>query len=158
MRKQSTSDTSAGVWIDHREAKIVFASEQAQAVTHISSHVEKQLRRAGSSPTDARFEAQLVPADDLREKRLTGLLARFYDEVIGNLEKADSVLIIGPGEAKNELKKRLELNRRGGRLLCLEVADSMTERQFVSRVRTHFHPSVPRPISYAGEILHRHCR
>jgi hypothetical protein len=156
MRKQSTSGPSVGVWIDHREATIVFASEQERTATHISSNVQKQLRREGSSPTDVTFESQLVPADDSRERRLTGLLARYYDEVIENLQRAQSILIFGPGEAKRELKKRLELSRCDGRVLYLQAAERMTERQIASKVEEHFHPAVPSPISYAGEILRKH--
>jgi hypothetical protein len=155
-KRQGTTGPSVGVWIDHREAVIVSASGQTRPATHLSSNVEKQLRRTGSSPPDERYESQLVPADDSRERRHAGLLARFYDEVIACLGSAESSLIFGPGEAKRELKKRLELSHNGGRVLCVEVADRMTERQIVSRVRTHFHPPAPPPISYGGEILRKH--
>jgi stalled ribosome rescue protein Dom34 len=32
----------------------------------------------------------------------------FYDAVIACIREADSILIFGPGEAKNELENRLE--------------------------------------------------
>ncbi|MBI4864883.1 MAG: hypothetical protein HY815_32185 [Candidatus Riflebacteria bacterium] len=156
MKKQNETGTSVGVCSDHREAMIVFESGKARTAKQVLANVEKQLRRAADAPPDESFESQLVPADDSRERKRTGDLARYFDEVIVNLQDAASILIFGPGEAKVELQKRLELNHREGRVLCVEVADRMTERQIVSRVRRHFHPPDPQPISYGGEILRRH--
>ena len=48
------------------------------------------------------------------------------------------ILILGPGEAKGELKKRLAKGQKGARLVALETADKMTEPQVVARVRQYF--------------------
>lgn len=135
--------TSAGLWIDHREAVIVILSDSGQATTHIKSKAEKQLRRTGE-PAEGSFPAREVPADDSREREYQGELARYYDEVIGQLRAADEILIFGPGEAKGELKKRMEKNAFHARVLMLETNDKMTESQIVARVRQHFHSLVPR--------------
>jgi hypothetical protein len=127
-----------GLWIDHREALIVALTEKGEEITRIASNVEKQLRRSGRSPADAPFEAQMVPADDARERDYQGHLAHYYDEIASYLREADSVLIFGPGEAKGELKKRLEKDQKGARRVTLEPADKMTEPQVVAKVRHHF--------------------
>ena len=103
--------TLAGLWIDHREAVIVLLSEKGQETRRIKSYVEKQLRRSGRSPSKAPFEAQMVPADDSREREYTGHLANYYDEVISCLRPAKAILLFGPGEAKGELRKRIERNK-----------------------------------------------
>jgi hypothetical protein len=102
-----------GVWIDHRQALIVALTENGEETTRIASNVEKQLRRSGRSPSDAPFEAQLVPADDARERDYQGHLARYYDAIAACLHEAGSILILGPGEAKGELKKRLARDKGG---------------------------------------------
>ena len=79
--KEVMMKTAAGLWIDHREAVIVLLSDKGQETRRIKSRVEKQLRRSGRSPTKSPFEAQMVPADDSRERDYTGHLARYYDEV-----------------------------------------------------------------------------
>jgi len=58
--------TQAGMWIDHREANIVFLSQDGEETKQISSNVEKQLRRSGASASDEPFEARRVPASDRR--------------------------------------------------------------------------------------------
>jgi hypothetical protein len=65
----------AGLWIDHREAVIVILSDKGQETRRVKSQVEKQLRRTGRSPSHASFEAQMMPADDSREREYAGHLA-----------------------------------------------------------------------------------
>jgi hypothetical protein len=47
-------------------------------------------------------------------------------------------LIFGPGEAKDELKERLEGKNLGGRGVGIEAVDKMTDRQIAGKVRKHF--------------------
>ena len=132
--------TLAGLWIDHREAVIVLVSEKGQETKRIKAHVEKQLRRSGPSPTQAPFEPQMVPADDSREREYVGHLANYYDEVVSCLGTAQAIQIFGPGEAKGELRKRIERNKLDLRVTRFETADKMTERQISQKVRPHYLP------------------
>jgi hypothetical protein len=135
--------TSAGLWIDHREAVIVILSGKGQETTRIKSLVERQLRRAGE-PDKGSFPAQEVPHDDSREREYQGDLSRYYDKIISHLRTLDEILIFGPGEAKGELKKRFGKDRSSPRILTLETDDKMTERQIVAHVRQHLQPKVHR--------------
>lgn len=141
--------TSAGLWIDHREAVIVLLSDKSLATRRIKSAVEKQLRRSGRSPAQAPFEAQMVPADDSREREYTGHLAKYYDEVIACLRPAETIMVFGPGEAKGELRKHIERKKIDVRITCFETSDKMTERQISQKVRRHYLPpdaaQPPRP-------------
>jgi hypothetical protein len=47
-------------------------------------------------------------------------------------------LIFGPGEAKDELKERLQENNLGGRIAGIETVDRMTDRQVAAKVRKYF--------------------
>jgi hypothetical protein len=100
--------------------------------------VEKQLRRSGE-PDHGSFEAQEVPADDSREREYSGQLVRYYDEIISYLRGAGAILILGPGEAKGELKKRFEKDQSDTRAVAVETADKMTGPQLVALVRHHYH-------------------
>jgi len=133
----------AGLWIDHREAFIVVLSKTGEVTKRIQSSVEKQSRRAGE-PSTGRFEYQAVPADDSRQREYTGHLARYYDEIISHLRDAGAVLIFGPGEAKGQLKKRLETGKTAAQLITMETADKMTDPQIVAHVRHHFCHEAPR--------------
>ena len=141
-KKLRALKTWAGLWIDHREAVIVLLSGNKQETKRIKSGVERQLRRSGASPSAAPFESQMVPADDSREREYTGNLANYYEEVISCLRPASAILLFGPGEAKGELKKRIERDRLDLRINRFETADKMTERQIVQKVRQHYFPPV----------------
>ena len=132
---------AAGLWIDHREAVIVILSDRGQQTRRVKSQVEKQLRRSGRSPSQAPFEARMVPADDSREREYLGHLANYYDEVISCLRPAKAILLFGPGEAKSELRKRIERNKLDVRVTRCETSDKMTERQISEKVRRHYLPS-----------------
>ena len=130
-----TMPTSAGLWIDHREAVIVVLSDLGQETARIKSLVEKQLRRSGRSPARAPFESQLVPADDKRERDYTGHLAKFYDTVISRVRPAKEIMLFGPGEAKVQLRQRFQKYKLDGRITCFEPSDKMSVRQIVQKVR-----------------------
>ncbi len=117
-----------GLWIDHRNAVIVFVDGKEEEIKLITSKEETQHGQSGSSQ----------PADDIRQRELTGHLNSYYDEVISCIRDAESILIFGPGEAKGELKKRLEKDSLGGRIVGIEPADRMTDPQIVAHVREYF--------------------
>jgi hypothetical protein len=130
--------TKVGLWIDHRKAIIVAVSDEGEEIGLIVSRVEKQLQRSGDSPLKGRYESLKVPADDSRQRMLTGHLNIYYEAVIAGLRDAESILIFGPGEAKDELKKRLEKSKLGGRIIDVETVDKMTDRQIAKKVRQYF--------------------
>jgi hypothetical protein len=127
-----------GLWIDHRKALIVMVTASGEEVEEITSDVEKQLRRGGDSPLKGPHESQNVPADDSRERSFTGHLDSYYDAVIASIRDAESIYILGPGEAKGELKKRMEGAHLGGRIIGVDTVDSMTDRQVIAKVRERF--------------------
>lgn len=72
------------------------------------------------------------------DKGFTHLLDSYYDEVLSYMQDAESLLIFGPGEAKVELKRRLEKNEFRGHIFGLESAEAMTDNEIVSKVRQRF--------------------
>jgi hypothetical protein len=72
-------------------------SDKGQETTRITSNVEERSNRSS------------------REGGPTAQLATFYDEILAGIRAAVSVLIFGPGEAKTELKRRIERNASDGR-------------------------------------------
>jgi hypothetical protein len=130
--------TKVGLWIDHKKAMVVAVTDKGEEIGLVISKVEKQLRRTGDSPLKGPYEPQQVPAGDSRQRTLTGHLNLYYDAVIASIREAESILIFGPGEAKGELKKRLERDKLGGRIVGFETVDKMTDRQIVAKVRKHF--------------------
>lgn len=140
MTKTAPIPTSknAGVWIDHRKAQIVALTAEGETTRIILSNVEKHAERGGDSPMKGSFDARQVPADDRRQRALTGELNVYYDAVVEALRDYGTVLVFGPGEAKGELHARLLKNKQGGRIAAVETTDQMTDRQIVAKVRAYF--------------------
>ena len=130
--------TRVGVWIDHRKAIIVALTDKGEEIGLVVSKVEKQPQRSGDLPPKGGYESRRVPADDSRQRTFTGHLNIYYQAVIACLRDAESILIVGPGEAKGELKKRLEKSKLGGRIAGIETVDKMSERQIAEKVRQYF--------------------
>ena len=130
--------TTVGLWIDHRKASIVAVTDKGEEIGLIISKVEKQLRRSGDSPLKGPYEPKQVPAEHSRQRMFTGHLNIYYDAVIACIRDAESILIFGPGEAKDELRRRLERNDLGSRIAGVEAVDKMTDRQIAAKVRQYF--------------------
>jgi stalled ribosome rescue protein Dom34 len=119
-----------GLWIDHRKTVIVSVTDKEETTNIITSDMEKHVRYSGAAQEDS--------AEDQRDKRFTGHLNKYYDQVISCIRDAESILIFGPGEAKVELQKRLENEALSGRVVGIETVDKMTDRQIAARVRQRF--------------------
>src|ERR1043166_6638933 len=90
MKAEANSvKTTAGLWVDHREALIVFISPQGEVTKKIRSDAEKHGGRMGGVRSTTSYEAQKVPADDRRQSSFTGHLNRYYDEVIACIRDAE---------------------------------------------------------------------
>jgi hypothetical protein len=127
-----------GIWIDHRKAVIVELSPDGSHLTILESTVEKHPQRGGDSPLHGRYEAQQVPADDSRQRAVTGDLNHYYDCVIAALPHRDGLYLFGPGEAKGELQRRLLKIYPEAAAASVETADKLTDRKIVAAVRKHF--------------------
>ena len=119
---------TVGLWIDHKKAVVVFVDGRDTELKVISSDIEKHHRQSGVA----------TPADDIRQRALTGDLNRFYDEVIDCIRDTESILVLGPGEAKGELSKRLEKDNLSRHIVGIKTSDKITDKQIVALVRGYF--------------------
>lgn len=136
--------TEVGVWIDSRKAVIVPAKSdgavEAGEIKRITTFLEKQLRLSGGRRAKNDYGPQTAPADDMRETSSKANLQYFFDDVVAAVRRAHTIFLFGPGEAKEEFKKRLEREGLGRRIDGIESIGRMTERQIAAKVRAHFRP------------------
>jgi hypothetical protein len=125
--------TRTGLWIDHRNAIIVTVSDAGESTKRVESGVEKHVRYSGGARPGA--GSREGAGEDHRERRFEGELHKYYDEVVAGIRDAEAIFIFGPGEAKGELKARLEHHGLGGRVVGVETADKMTDGQIAAKVR-----------------------
>jgi len=121
---------TVGVWIDHKRAVIVSASEARVTTKTLESDVEAHPHYSGQQ--DGGGEKKY-------EERHRQRLDQYYDEVIGQLGQPDALLIFGPGEAKLELKERLSRSKLPSEhIVDIETADKLTDPQIMAKVKEHF--------------------
>jgi hypothetical protein len=130
----------AGIWIDHRQAVIVFITDHGETIKRIVSEIERKVRLSGGSRTaKTPYGPQQVSVDGKQQERINRQLRQYYQKIIQRIQDATKILILGPGEAKTELKKEME--KSGGlaaKKITVEPADKMTERQVAAKVRQFF--------------------
>src|SRR3954467_11773600 len=112
-----------GIWIDHQQAITVSVSGDRITTQTLDSEVGSHGRFSGSA--HAAGEQQY-------EGRHGERLRRFYDRVIAQLARPQTLLIFGPGEAKLELKARLAATQtQPPDILDTETTGRLTEPQIV---------------------------
>jgi hypothetical protein len=130
--------TRIGLWIDHRRAVIVQPSDTVEDINVILSNTERHPGRDDAERPGEAFESLQVQADDVTDRKFEQHLNTYYDEVIACVKGANSLLIMGPGEAKGELVRRLEHKHKSERVVEVETTDKLTDRQVVAKVHEHF--------------------
>lgn len=128
---------SVGLWIDHKNAVIVSVDEKGETIRKLESGAQHVVYRGAPRPRTA-YSAQYNQGDDQLDKQYLLYLKKYYEKVIALLRGASGILIFGPGEAKVELRSRLERQKGTSPQVQVEPADKMTDRQIVARVRRYY--------------------
>jgi hypothetical protein len=111
---------------------------QGREIKRYRIKAEKQPGRFDGVRSTTPYESQKVQADGRQDIKFADQLNIYYDEVISVLRDAESILLFGPGEAKGELKKRLEDDRLAHLIQAVETVDQMTDGQIAAKVREYF--------------------
>jgi hypothetical protein len=127
-----------GLWIDHKKAIIVSEGDGGEEIQKIESEIGKHVKYRGPSRPKSPYSAQYQQGDDQLDNKFNEKLKKFYDRVIARIRSAEVILILGPGEAKSELEKRLQYEKVRVRVVAVETADKMTDGQIAAKVRRTF--------------------
>ena len=127
--------TKAGVWIDHKQAIVVLITDAGQEIKKFKSGTEQP---AGNSRQNNKYTPNDFIAEDSRERKLVADYKKVYGEVLACILGADSLLILGPGEAKGEFSKHIKAKKLRGVTVEVETADKMTDPQLAAKVKQHF--------------------
>ena len=130
----------AGLWIDRRKAIIVCITEEGETIGRIESGMERKVKLSGGARTGKTpYGPQQVSVDSKQEDRIKRQLRHYYQDIIRRIRDAGKILILGPGEAKTELKKELEKSKEiVAKRIALVPADKMTDKQIAAKVRQFF--------------------
>ena len=131
---------SVGIWIDHRKAVIVSASPDRVTINTLESRIGPHSRYSGrAGATMPEGGPQDEGGEKRYEERYRQHLNQYYDEVISHLGQPEALLIIGPGEAKLQLKERLSHSKTLPKCIVgIETTDKLTDPQIVAKVKERY--------------------
>ena len=129
-----------GLWIDHEKTIIVKLIGKSHQVMHIASNIEGRYRLKGGSRSDVPYGIQRATSESKRDLRYQKHLNIYFQQIIDRLKDAKQIYIFGPGEAKIELKKKIEQDNKAlaSKLADFETADKLTEPQIIEKVKNYF--------------------
>ena len=65
-------------------------------------------------------------------------LKKYYNDIASYMKNADYIMLMGPGEARDELRKNLDRRMMREKILAVEPAEKMTDREVAARVRAFY--------------------
>jgi len=126
---------NAGVWIDHHKAVVLLITDEGEDMRQIMSGASETAHPARGVRVKNSYTRNDFVAEDKLERKAESHLNRYYDDVIACLKDAGSIFILGPGEAKGELKKRIQGKKLRGHIARVETVDKMTDHEIAEHVR-----------------------
>jgi stalled ribosome rescue protein Dom34 len=129
-------DRHVGLWIDHKQAYVI--SDKDGRVEIIPSHIEPPAHYSGGTQLGGKLN-QKGDTELRRNDRFRLQLNKYYQQVVSALKDANSIFIMGPGEAKIEFEKVIKRYKSlQKRILKVETADKMTKNQMIAHVRKFY--------------------
>lgn len=127
-----------GLWIDHRKTVLVALEGKNVSTRTLLSNVGKKVRVKGGAPSGTPYGAQDATYEARRDRRYDKHLSEYYDTVVSGIGKADRILVMGPGQAKTDLRKRLEDSGFDEARLTVKATDKLTDAQIVEKVKAYY--------------------
>lgn len=116
----------AVVWIDHKEAHVIFLSEdadEAEIIKTKSTHPHLHHKRGEVGSGKVAFDT------------------KYFESVTKAVKEAREILILGPGSAKVELTKYAHLHAAdvAEKIVGIETSDHPTDEQILALARKFFY-------------------
>jgi hypothetical protein len=138
MAQEHAMKKEVGLWIDHRKTVIVTVENEVDVTREIKSNMEKHVRFSSGTHSKDSNHLPGSSSEDVRDRQFGNHLSGYYEGIISMIRDADSIWIIGPGEAKVELENRLKHEELGDRIVGIETVDKMTDHQIAAKVRDYY--------------------
>ena len=119
-----------GIWIDRKKAVIVSVTRDHSVLTQLRSSLRAHGRYHGpdNSGGEKKYEA-----------RHEAGLAQYLDAVTRHVERGDEVLILGPGETKHALARRIAQTKSLiGVTTKATAADKISDDDLMIKVRKRY--------------------
>jgi hypothetical protein len=120
-----------GLWIDHTKALIVSITDGGEDRERIPSLMDHYIRYSVNVPGDG------TPEDE-RDGRFWRHLNEYYDKIVEHVHDAGAIQIFGPGIAKYQFQKRLDMAGLSAKIVSIDDVENESDQDIVARVRDRF--------------------
>ena len=124
------------VWIDHNRAVVAAIEDGEESLETIRSSAGSRVRPSKGGETVPPSDGQGQINERRRGRRYEQLLSHFYRDVIRHIGRPDELVVMGPAQAKQELKTEIEESLLRDVHVVLETAGEMTDPQVMARLRS----------------------
>ena len=131
--------TNIGIWIDHKEAMLVSLEGSTPHLKRIKSDAERHFRVSGGWKSGSITGGQSIFKEQKAEQRRKHQYRKYYKKIIRHLAKSERILLLGPGEAKQELAKEIsKLKSIRPEISAIEPCEKITDKQLTAKVKSFF--------------------
>lgn len=130
---------NVGIWIDKKNAKIVSIEAGKEHLDTIKSEIE-DFNVSGGSGTRSKGGPQDVVQDSKYLEREKHQTANFFKDIVKSIAGADTIVIFGPAQTGEKLRKELleKYSQFHNKTIAVEKADNMTDNQIMAWVRDYY--------------------
>jgi hypothetical protein len=134
MKKQT------GIWIDTKQAVIVFLEGNNHTIKTIHSNIESRERIPGETRWFTRFGNQFLNFEKKKKNRRANEIREYLKKVVNEIKPAGELVLFGPAGMKKELEKAIWSETTHSPVIrAVETADNMTENQMIAWVKNYYH-------------------
>lgn len=134
MKKQ------VGIWVDTKQAVIVFLEGNNHTVKTIHSNIESRERIPGETKWFTRFGNQFLNFEKRKKNRLANETREYLKKVVNEIKVADELVLFGPAAMKIKLEKAIYNDTTHSPVIrAVTTVDSMTENQIVAWVKNYYY-------------------
>lgn len=127
-----------GIWLDYRDAYIVFINNDSEKTLHLTSHIDES-HPVGGSGTSTPYGAQEAISETKYLHRRQQQEKQYYLSIIEKLSPRDGIYIMGPSQAKIGLEQEMSKKPgQAGEILAVESCNRITDNQIKAKVRDFF--------------------
>ena len=129
---------AVGIWLDYRDAYIVFINNGSEKTLHLTSHIDES-HPVGGSGTSTPYGAQEAISETKYLHRRQQQEKQYYLSIIKKLSDRDGIYIMGPSQAKVGLEQEMSKKpEQSGKILAVKSCNRITDNQIKAKVRDFF--------------------
>ena len=128
-----------GIWLDKEKAHIITLKNDAEDFKTVFSELDF-FNPKGGSGTKFKGGPQDVVQDSRYLEREKHQLKKYFHTVAEKVLDADMLVLFGPAQTNEKLRKELELSypKLAAKIKSVVKADSMTDNQVIALVRDFY--------------------